>query len=320
MTGIKDFFEELKIRIANPLISSFIISWLVCNWKIVVLLLFYKSEDFPVDGSTSYIDYISDNYNFLVAIFMPMVGAVAYTAASPIVSAKVKLFYAEISAKNNSDILKSTDERSMPMKKYIKLLKEINDQKKEIQELAAVEGQITLELEEKKRELEGLKSEFLISKGEIDQLTRTHESMKEYSMRLIKEIEDQKEVLDREAGKQASLDREVKSWRKFNDISTLNGTWELRVGKNKFENHKGPSIKMLVIKDGEVTIDRRDKAVIREFAGNFATGKISFIMYTDQSDDDYVGDQYFLTMTGVVPEKFAGSMNGKDPVTLISKD
>ncbi|WP_392346253.1 hypothetical protein [uncultured Polaribacter sp.] len=39
---IKSFFESSNERIKNPLIGTFAISWILINWKPVIILLFSK--------------------------------------------------------------------------------------------------------------------------------------------------------------------------------------------------------------------------------------------------------------------------------------
>jgi hypothetical protein len=45
-----DLLKELKDRLSNPLIFSFIIAWLFFNWQITVGLLLYKNDQLIRDG------------------------------------------------------------------------------------------------------------------------------------------------------------------------------------------------------------------------------------------------------------------------------
>jgi len=56
MDKVSDLFKELKDRINNPLVISFVVSWVFLNWRIFVGLFFYKSNELDVDKYKSYID------------------------------------------------------------------------------------------------------------------------------------------------------------------------------------------------------------------------------------------------------------------------
>jgi len=135
METIKDFFKELKDRSSNPLISSFIISWLFCNWPITIGLLFYKFENLKADGYTSYNDMIFKNHDIGNMVLYPLIIALSYTFIFPWVRASIKLFHAKIESKNETDILEASKSGAIPIKKYIEqrdLLVKSIEQLKEI--------------------------------------------------------------------------------------------------------------------------------------------------------------------------------------------
>jgi hypothetical protein len=121
METIKDFFGELKERASNPLVSSYVIAWLIFNWPITIGILFYSQEELQLDGVRSYVDLVSRNSSIWLNLVLPAIFALAYTFVFPYVKAVVKLYHAKISAKNESDILKATKDGMMPVKKYIEL-------------------------------------------------------------------------------------------------------------------------------------------------------------------------------------------------------
>ncbi len=145
MQPIKDFISEIKDRASNPLISSFIISWIFINWKITLALLFYKQSELKIDGYKSYSDLIISNSNFWHTIIIPTLLALVYTFGFPYIKAFVKLLNAKISARNETDILKATAQGYMPVKKYLQLTEALQQSTKELRELIDSQGELTKE-------------------------------------------------------------------------------------------------------------------------------------------------------------------------------
>lgn len=79
MDTLKDFISDIKERISNPFISSFIIAWIFRNYPIIITLIFYKQSDLNRDHYTSYIDVIQKNYSENHMLWFPLVVAITYT-------------------------------------------------------------------------------------------------------------------------------------------------------------------------------------------------------------------------------------------------
>lgn len=321
MTGIKEFFEELKIRISNPLISSFIISWLICNWKIVILLLFYRADDFPVEHSQTFMSYILANSSFVGSFFLPLTLALAYTFASPYVSAWVKLFHAQVSAKNVSDILESTDERSMPMKKFIKQMKDINEQEREIQDLAAVEGQIRIDMQNIEKENTVLQNKIINLKEEVEieresgtTARRMLDSATEHAEILKTENNNLKVDLEDTKNHNSELQNALDNWNYFNDFAILNGRWhyELEVSNISSVFSSGD---IITIRDGRVSSDDVFYCEITDLIGNYSRKNVSFIINSANRDFIEVTESYFLKMD-TMSGKLSGIRNGNGKVSL----
>src|SRR5207302_5085956 len=84
MEKISDFFKELKERISSPLFFSFIVSWLIWNWRIPVALLFYKPSDLIADGYKSYFDVIEKDLHTNYIFCYPLLSAIGYTLLYPL--------------------------------------------------------------------------------------------------------------------------------------------------------------------------------------------------------------------------------------------
>ncbi|KQS41762.1 hypothetical protein [Pedobacter sp. Leaf194] len=101
MDTFKDFFADLKDRISNPFISSFVIGWVIFNYPIIVALLFYKQTELKVDGYTSYLNIIENCRNDNNMLWHPLLVAIMYTFLVPFFKSGVRIF--------NSWLLTSTD-------------------------------------------------------------------------------------------------------------------------------------------------------------------------------------------------------------------
>src|ERR1700748_661850 len=84
MDKITDFFKEFKSRLTNPLFASFILSWLIINWRVPVGIFGYKLDELKVDGYKSYADLISKNASTWNYLWYPLISAALYTLLSPL--------------------------------------------------------------------------------------------------------------------------------------------------------------------------------------------------------------------------------------------
>src|SRR5690606_4964283 len=110
MDQVKSFFETFKERISNPLISSFIIAWLVVNWKITIGLLFYNIAELNRDGYISYIDLISKNSCAINTFVIPLAWSLFYTFIYPRIKGRIKRDTASVEFKTDEAILEENKE------------------------------------------------------------------------------------------------------------------------------------------------------------------------------------------------------------------
>jgi hypothetical protein len=138
METLKDFFASLKERFSSPLFSSFVITWLILNWKIPVALFFYKPADLKADKVDSYIQLINEHINKPYIFKWPLIAAICYTLFYPIIRHLIKLFYAYIDRVGNDLYLTINKTGKISVEKYISLreryLKNIEDLRKIIEQ------------------------------------------------------------------------------------------------------------------------------------------------------------------------------------------
>jgi hypothetical protein len=136
--NLSDFLKEIKSRISNPLISSFVIAWCVCNWKIIIGLIFYKPAQLKNDGYFSYIDLITKNTGAEKNLYLPLSIAMCYTIFYPIVNNCILAFNTWIKNWGNNWNLKISKEAKIPMSEFLSL-SDVLRQKQELLENAVQE-------------------------------------------------------------------------------------------------------------------------------------------------------------------------------------
>ncbi|RZJ40769.1 MAG: hypothetical protein EOO19_15200 [Chryseobacterium sp.] len=141
MDDFKDFFKDLRDRITSPLFGSFIISWLVCNWELVFLILFNNADTLKKDRY-SIIYYSFLNQPTYKLLLFPLIGAGIYLYFYPIVKNEIKLYHATKQAENDHRILEKTRGYSIPLENYIEQLDGFEKEKKSLADQIAEQIQI----------------------------------------------------------------------------------------------------------------------------------------------------------------------------------
>ena len=138
---ISDFFKDIKDRLSNPFISSFIITWLIFNWRVPVSLLWYSQAELVNIGHRSHFDFINKLYSFQWFIIWPTVSAFAYTFLFPFFRNEILVFNAWIKSKGSKRIFKASGEGKVPMSRYILLRENYNNQSKKLEDVINREGE-----------------------------------------------------------------------------------------------------------------------------------------------------------------------------------
>lgn len=140
MDKINEFFRELKHRVSNPLFFSFLIGWLVANWKIVIGLAFYDIDQLQKDGYNSYFDLIVRTSNFYTSFLIPSITAVLYTFFVPILRNLISMFNAFIEKWGMEKTLDISKEGKISVAKYIRLREIYNERQLEVEKIIESES------------------------------------------------------------------------------------------------------------------------------------------------------------------------------------
>jgi hypothetical protein len=140
MSAPKDFWNELKERISSPFFGSFLISWMLWNYKIVVVFIFYKYEHLKPQYS-SFLDVIAKETNSCLALWLPILCALAYTFGYPYFTNFIKLYLARLTVKNDERIMASTDVARVSVDKFVATKALLKTKEKELADLLNNEGE-----------------------------------------------------------------------------------------------------------------------------------------------------------------------------------
>jgi hypothetical protein len=169
MEKLSEIWQHIRDRLSNPFIFSFLVSWLVFNWKVIIGLFWYDAHLIEQEGYTSYFDFIDKNVYRSNSLENPLVFALGYTVGLPILKQAIDLFQTFVDVTGTQIKMKLTGEALVPgsvvvrqqeefRKKTAELVSAINDQKG--MELALKEERASsLESERKNNELNRMLSE-----------------------------------------------------------------------------------------------------------------------------------------------------------------
>lgn len=203
METLKDFFSDLKDRISNPFVSSFVISWLILNYQIVIALFFYKQVELRADGYTSYLDVIASCYNLNTMIKYPLGIAALYTFVVPFFTGAVKIFQAWILTSTDELIFRFTkNKNAVSVELHKKLKTELDETVAQYLTLIKSAGVVQEQNKKLELEMKTLKASHLESINKLNEENddRIEEQLataeERYQKLFSKTLEDERESYD----------------------------------------------------------------------------------------------------------------------------
>jgi hypothetical protein len=239
MDKVSDFLKELRIRLSNPLVFSFLLAWIFINWKVTTGLIFYKIGDLKQDHYTSYIDLIRQNYSAQGYYISPLIIAVFYTFCFPFIRMWIKWFQVWVNTKTDKRIQVMTSQISIPMEKYLKDREQYisnAEQLKEILEKESTYINENLSLRSEKNQL----SEKL---NEYDRLNNNNFLNGYWNIRHILEGTEKNERININNGtlyRSAGKSRE-EGWLKISNYGINPGSKELVIIFEQLQLDRNPS-------------------------------------------------------------------------------
>jgi len=158
MEKLKDILANIKERFSNPLIFSFICSWLIINWRITIAVIWHDNSQVEKAGSKSIYDFVGDHINLWDSLIHPLIFAIAYTLVMPIIRNLIRALQSWATKWGENWSLEITKGMKIPFEKYLRFREEYEKRGKILEEVITKES-VNLTLYDK------AKTELLESKN-----------------------------------------------------------------------------------------------------------------------------------------------------------
>lgn len=143
MDKLKEIFANIRDRITNPFVFSFLCSWLVSNWQITISLLWYDKIQIEKTGAHTIFDFISNKLNFQQGLLHPLFFATGYTLAMPVIKNLVSALHAWATKWGNKWNLSISKGGKIPFERYLKFRDDYDKQIKLIESIINKESENT---------------------------------------------------------------------------------------------------------------------------------------------------------------------------------
>lgn len=160
MDKLNDFFKNLFDRFSNPLIFSFILSWLAFNWDITVSLFWYDPDLIESSGSKSLFDFIDQQLNRNGSFYVPLIIAILYTFLMPPVKNVIIAFNTWMQKLSDSWNLKILKGGKISIEKYLSLRSNYIAKTNELEDVIAGDSDHIQKYQEASTELTQLRKSY----------------------------------------------------------------------------------------------------------------------------------------------------------------
>lgn len=169
---VRDTVDEVSNRLKSPFFYSYLISWLLVNWKVSLYLLWPKKIFEPINGDG--FEFIRSEITILSFLY-PIGGAILYTLLAPLVRNAVNAFNVYMNKKGSEWVFKISKDASVSFDKYLKLRAALKNRTKALSDALNQEEDLFNQLEDVKTRLvqvESKNSELENRKTELEQNQR----------------------------------------------------------------------------------------------------------------------------------------------------
>lgn len=118
MDKLTDFLDEIKIRLRNPFFVSFVLSWLIWNWKIWVGLFWLRPDELQ-SMNMNYVQYAESLMNLRNSLYNPITSAILIVLFLPLIRNLIEMYQAWNLNWGEKAILRISKTGVVPIEKYI---------------------------------------------------------------------------------------------------------------------------------------------------------------------------------------------------------
>lgn len=166
---IKDIFNNIKERLSNPFLFSFLVAFLVYNWEITLAIFYNDSQQIKAEGFKSIFEFVRYRWENSGKIGMPIFIAIVYTFVFPVFRNLVNAFQTWIIKWGEDWNLKISKNSKIGIDKYLALRDNYIAKTKSLEEIIESESKFLIDIENKTKEVDTLKSENLEMKQRINE-------------------------------------------------------------------------------------------------------------------------------------------------------
>lgn len=272
MEVLKPFLQ----RVAQPVILSFCISWILWNWEIVVALLWYDAKTISATKSATHMEYIKLHANGWKNYGLPLFFALLYLPTRY----GVNWLNAFFRTKERDHVLQVKGTGKMSTLRFLELKKSYDDRIAQISKFIDDEAKLQTDLNITITERDELKKELFELKASYNKLNIDLESKNTMYQNAINQI----------------LFYEEKS-----SIESIFGTYQFELYELVADNKERSSITMYTVSKGVATIYMANNVGRIEFTSNNGISAILDI------------DSFFYNITSdTVLMRFIASKNMDD--------
>lgn len=167
MEKIQDFFKHIGERLRNPFLFSYLISWLIVNYKVVVGLFFYKLNDYE-----SYINLIEKETSWKTNFLYPVIGAFIYTILIPLLKREIILFHTWINQGQEKRTLNILKEGYISTDKYLRLRDSYKQSQAKLVEVIDDESKFLKQRNDLNEQVTNLRTELIQSNDKLNTLEK----------------------------------------------------------------------------------------------------------------------------------------------------
>lgn len=288
MDKISDILDSIKDRLTNPLFVSFVVSWILCNWEITVVLLWYDERLWK--GYENAFEYIYATRGWWKSLIFPGLLAIGYITLNPWLKNTIKLVNLFFDNWGGKHLEKMSGDVRV---KFSEFSDKFNELKERENSLATIQN------EQKQTKNKIIELEELLNQTQKDLFAKQQllAEQKKNQSTLMELHQIEKDNLENKF--QAEKEEIHKQLLTFTDISIIIGKWEIRpIDKNSPPKKTTISMK-------QTTYELDSQILFYRNRGFFRTneGRIFFVTKSTGNHESYF---YDLTIN---PD---GSMRGSE--------
>jgi hypothetical protein len=166
--NVGSVFDDLKERISSPFIFSFVLSFLVANWRIIIGLMFLDKTELYARGVRDQVDFVSQALNWGNGLFWPLGGALFYCFVYPWFRDQIKIVHAKRLTKTTKKLNRVASSYPVPMRKYAAKVAEVNNLTQTLSTLMNKENEVHDENAQLVKELADTKNRLRESSQQVE--------------------------------------------------------------------------------------------------------------------------------------------------------